>query len=75
MAQDVEAIRKRLESLSPAELTAVRDKLAERVQQRRYDLWQPYEWQRPPREVPAMCAWILGGGRGVGKLTRGLATY
>lgn len=64
-------LRTRLEALPPAALAAVRDKLAARVQARRYALWEPYEWQRCPGVVPAMGAWVLGGGRGVGKTDAG----
>lgn len=64
-------LRARLEALPPAALAAVRDKLAAKVQERRYALWEPYEWQRCPGVVPAMGAWVLGGGRGVGKTDAG----
>ena len=64
-------IRARLEKLPPVALQAVRDKLAEKVRQRRYELWQPYPWQVCPGVVPAMGSWVLGGGRGVGKTDAG----
>jgi phage terminase large subunit-like protein len=66
-----EEIAARLEKLPPAALAAVRDQLAAKVQERRYNLWQPYPWQVCPGEVPAMGAWVLGGGRGVGKTDAG----
>lgn len=71
MTARVDDLRERLAKLSPAALAAVRDRLAGEVQQRRYDLWQPYPWQRCPGEVPPMGAWVLGGGRGVGKTDAG----
>jgi len=64
-------IRERLEGLPPAALAALRDQLAERLQKRRWDLWDPYEWQVCPGEVPAMGAWVLGAGRGCGKSAAG----
>lgn len=60
-----------MEKLSPAALQRVRDQLAQKVQERRYALWKPYPWQVSPGVVPAMGAWVLGGGRGVGKTDAG----
>jgi phage terminase large subunit-like protein len=67
----VEQIRERLEALPPAALAVLRDKLAAKVQQRRWDNWVGYPWQHPGGVVPAMGAWVLGAGRGCGKSAAG----
>jgi phage terminase large subunit-like protein len=67
----VEQIRERLEALPPAALAVLRDKLAEKVQQKRYAQWQPYPWQVCPDVVPAMGSFALFGGRGTGKTDMG----
>lgn len=71
MTDRVTELRARLEALPPAALEAVRDKLAAKVQQRRYNLWTPYPWQICPGQVPAMGTFALLGGRGTGKTDMG----
>ncbi|MEU7154103.1 terminase family protein [Streptomyces sp. NPDC045456] len=66
--------RARLERMSPAALRALRDRLAARLWQDRWDAWTPYEWQVPPAEIETHGMWLQLGGRGTGK-TDGCARY
>lgn len=56
------------------EQRALRDALAARIRERRWNAWTPYPWQRPPAEVATHGTWLMLGGRGTGK-TDGAARY
>lgn len=56
-----------------------KQRLAEQARRRVYelqrDLWEPYDWQRPPvDDIAAHGTWLILGGRGTGK-TDGSARY
>ncbi|WP_407553091.1 terminase family protein [Streptomyces sp. Pv4-95] len=66
--------RARLDRMSPAALRALRDRLAARLWQDRWESWTPYPWQVAPDDIETHGMWLQLGGRGTGK-TDGAARY